>query len=90
MYTQEQILEMERKERIRRKYRSMLNQLYRINSKLDNLKDDYKDFLSLLSSNVQIDGEMFDDEELNSIKSDIYYIKNNLSNNLISRVSRKI
>lgn len=90
MLTQEEILEMERRERIRRKYRSMLNQLYRINNKIDNLEENYKEFLTFLSGNVQINNEMFENIELNNIKDDIKYIQNDLSNKLISMVSRKI
>lgn len=90
MLTQEEILEIERRERIRRKYRSMLEQLYRINNKMSDLKQNYKDYLTFFSSNVQIDGEMFDNDELNEIKDDIEFISSDLSNKLISMVSRKI
>ena len=90
MHTQEEMQEIEQRERIRRKYRSMLDQLYRINNKMSILKKNYKDYLIFFSNNIQIDGDMFDNDEFNGIKEDIEFIHDDLNNKLISMVSRKI
>ena len=81
--------ELERIERIKRKYRNLLSDLYKIRNKLSKLSSNYQSFIAHLEDNVQIDEEMFENEEILSIKKEIESIKSDINGNLIPRVSSK-
>lgn len=81
--------ELERIERIKRKYRNLLSDLYKIRNKLSKLSSNYQSFITHLEDNVQIDEEMFENEEILSIKKEIESIKSDINGNLIPRVSSK-
>ena len=81
--------ELERIERIRRKYRALLSDLYKIRNKMSKLSTNYQSFVSLLDDSVQIDEKMFENDEIINIKKELDSIKNDLNGNLIQRVSSK-
>ena len=76
-------------EKIKRKYRALLSDLYQIRNKMSKLSTNYQSFTTLLDESVQIDERMIDNDEILSIKSELDSVKSDLNNNLISRVARK-
>lgn len=81
--------EIEQMERLRRKYRNLLNELYKIRNKMNKLSTNYQTFSSLLEDTVQIDEKMFEEEEILIIKKELESVKSDLNGNLIQRVASK-
>lgn len=81
--------EIEQLERRRRKYRSLLSDLYKIRNKMSKFSTNYQSFVTLLDDSVQIDEKMFENDEILSIKKELESVKSDLNSNLIPRVSSK-
>ena len=73
----------------RAKYKNMLNSLIRINSKLSDLQDNYKDDYDFMNFNVKIDDEIYDKKDLESTGENIDKIKLN-NEKLMESLSSKI
>ncbi len=86
MVTPEEIEQLERR---RRKYRSLLSDLYKIRNKMSKFSTNYQSFVTLLDDSVQIDEKMFENDEILSIKKELESVKSDLNSNLIPRVSSK-
>ncbi len=72
------------------KYRNLLNELHRINTKINRLDLEYKELDKFIEDNIAIDGKKPNQEQLSEIKSNIENLKNSLNNVLIKKVSKKI
>ena len=72
------------------KYRNLLNELHRINTKINRLDLEYKELDKFIEDNIAIDGKKPNQEHLSEIKSNIENLKNSLNNGLIKKVSKKI
>lgn len=81
--------EIEQLERRRRKYRSLLSDLYKIRNKMSKFSTNYQSFVTLLDDSVQIDEKMFENDEILSIKKELESVKSDLNSHLIPRVSSK-
>jgi septation ring formation regulator EzrA len=71
------------------KYKNMLNSLNRINNKLANLQENYKDDYEFIEKNVKIDDEMYNKKEVDALGDKIDKIKLN-NERLMDSVSSKI
>lgn len=72
------------------KYRSLLNELHRINTKLGRLETEYKELDKTIEENIIINDKKANNEELSEIKNTIEEMRKSLNNILIKKVSRKI
>ena len=67
----------------------MLNTLNRINNKLTNLQESYKDNYEIMENNAKIDGVVYSKKDITNIGDKIEKIKNTnerLMNNLSSKI----
>ena len=71
------------------KYRSMLNTLNRINNKLTNLQESYKDNYEIMENNAKIDGVVYSKKDITNIGDKIEKIKNT-NERLMNSLSSKI
>jgi hypothetical protein len=81
---------IEDSEKIRYKYKILLNDLQKIRNEMKKLSTNNQSFIELLEDTVQINEKMFENEEINNIRKELDYLKKDLNDNLISRVANKI
>ena len=77
-------------ELIKEKYRQLLNKLYRIRNKYQELDRAFDDLNSSIKENLTVDGEIIVVDSFNNIKSTVNSLENELANNIIPNVSNKI
>lgn len=77
-------------ELIKEKYRQLLNKLYRIKSKYQELDRAFDDLNSNIKENLTVDGEIIVVDSFNNIKNTVNSLENELANNIIPNVSNKI
>ncbi len=77
-------------ELIKEKYRQLLNKLYRIRNKYQELDRAFDDLNSSIKENLIVDGEIIVVDSFNNIKSTVNSLENELANNIIPNVSNKI
>ena len=77
-------------ELIKEKYRQLLNKLYRIRNKYQELDRAFDDLNSSIKENLTVDGEIIVVDSFNNIKNTVNSLENELANNIIPNVSNKI
>ena len=77
-------------ELIKEKYRQLLNKLYRIRNKYQELDRAFDDLNSSIKENLIVDGEIIVVDSFNNIKSTVNSLENELANNIIPNVSNRI
>ena len=77
-------------ELIKEKYRQLLNKLYRIRNKYQELDRAFDDLNSSIKENLIVDGEIIVVDSFNNIKNTVNSLENELANNIIPNVSNKI
>lgn len=71
------------------KYRAMLNTLNRINNKLENLQENYKNDYEIMEKNVKIEDEIYNKKGVDDISKRIDKIKQT-NDKLMNNISSKI
>lgn len=77
-------------ELIKEKYRQLLNKLYRIRNKYQELDRAFDDLNSSIKENLVVDGEIVVESSFNNIKNTTNSLENELVNNIIPNVSNRI
>ena len=77
-------------ELIKEKYRQLLNKLYRIRNKYQELDRAFDDLNSSIKENLVVDGEIVVGSSFNNIKNTTNSLENELVNNIIPNVSNRI
>ena len=81
---------MDEKELLRQKYRYLLQRLYNISDKMNNLGDNFDDLIVSLKENIECNDNIVNEEYYNRQKNNITYIENELNNQVISNINYKI
>lgn len=76
-------------EAIKIKYRNLLNKLYIIKNKYEELDDAYDDLNSTIKNNMLIDDKIIAQDELEKIKHDINNLESGLNNTIIPIVRNR-
>lgn len=76
-------------EAVKIKYRNLLNKLYIIKNKYEELDDAYDDLNSTIKNNMLIDDKIIDQDELEQIKHDINNQESGLNNTIIPIVRNR-
>ena len=76
-------------EAIKIKYRNLLNNLYIIKNKYEELDDAYDDLNSTIKNNMLIDDKIIAQDELEKIKHDINNLESGLNNTIIPIVRNR-
>ena len=76
-------------EAIKIKYRNLLNKLYIIKNKYEELDDAYDDLNSTIKNNMLIDDKIIAQDELEKIKHDINNLESCLNNTIIPIVRNR-
>ena len=77
-------------ELIKENNRQLLNKLYRIRNKYQELDRAFDDLNSSIKENLIVDGEIIVVDSFNNIKNTVNSLENELANNIIPNVSNKI
>ena len=77
-------------ELIKEKYRQLLNKLYRIRNKYQELDRAFDDLNSSIKENLVVDGEIVVESSFNNIKNTTNSLENELVNNIVPNVSNRI
>ncbi|HIS38943.1 MAG TPA: hypothetical protein IAB45_05480 [Candidatus Onthousia faecavium] len=81
---------MDEKELLRQKYRYLLQRLYNISDKMNNLEQNFDDLIVSLKENIECSDNIVNEEYYNRQKNNITYIENELNNQVISNINYKI
>lgn len=81
---------MDEKELLRQKYRYLLQRLYNISDKMNNLGDNFDDLIVSLKENIECNDNIVNEEYYNRQKNNITYIENELNNQVIRNINYKI
>ncbi len=76
-------------EAIKIKYRNLLNKLYIIKNKYEELDDAYDDLNSTIKNNMLIDDKIIAQDELEKIKHDTNNLESGLNNTIIPIVRNR-
>ena len=76
-------------EAIKIKYRNLLNKLYIIKNKYEELDDAYDDLNSTIKNNMLIDDKIIAQDELEKIKHDSNNLESGLNNTIIPIVRNR-
>ena len=81
---------MDEKELLRQKYRYLLQRLYNISDKMNDLEQNFDDLIVSLKENIECSDNIVNEEYYNRQKNNITYIDNELNNQVISNINYKI
>lgn len=81
---------MDEKELLRQKYRYLLQRLYNISDKMNNLGDNFDDLIVSLKENIECNDNIVNEEYYNRQKNNITYIENELNDQVIRNINYKI
>ncbi len=81
---------MDEKELLRQKYRYLLQRLYNISDKMNNLEQNFDDLIVSLKENIECSDNIVNEEYYNRQKNNITYIENELNNQVIRNINYKI
>ncbi len=81
---------MDEKELLRQKYRYLLQRLYNISDKMNDLEQNFDDLIVSLKENIECSDNIVNEEYYNRQKNNITYIENELNNQVISNINYKI
>ena len=81
---------MDEKELLRQKYRYLLQRLYNISDKMNDLEQNFDDLIVSLKENIECNDNIVNEEYYNRQKNNITYIENELNNQVIRNINYKI